>query len=117
NKTVIANFQGYRVTISASGNGEVSVSPNENLFPPNTTIHVTAVPDWGNDFAFWTGNVTGSENPLTVIMDADKNIRGVFAPTTVAITIQGEGSVARNPDRAYYRYSEQVILSPVPARW
>jgi hypothetical protein len=47
-----------------------------------TTATVTATPSAGYLFGSWTGDVTGSTNPLTLLMDSDKTIGAKFVGDT-----------------------------------
>lgn len=49
---------------------------------PNATATLTATPNPGYEFTGWTGDATGTANPLDVLMDADKTITATFAPDT-----------------------------------
>jgi uncharacterized repeat protein (TIGR02543 family) len=49
---------------------------------PGSTVSVTATPAPGYLFTGWTGDATGTDNPLSVIMDADKAIGATFTPDT-----------------------------------
>ena len=48
----------------------------------DTTATLTATPDRGYLFANWTGDATGTTNPLSVLMDADKTVGANFTPDT-----------------------------------
>jgi hypothetical protein len=44
------------------------------------TATLTAIPNPGYRFSVWTGDASGTENPLTVTMDADKTVGATFSP-------------------------------------
>ena len=48
-------------------------------YDPGTTATLTAVPDAGYAFTGWTGDASGTANPLTLTMDADKTVGATFA--------------------------------------
>jgi hypothetical protein len=58
-------------------------------------VELTAVPDAGAGFTGWSGDATGGDNPLTIVMDADKTITATFVNlltiTAVADNLLGEG--------------------------
>jgi hypothetical protein len=58
-------------TVHGSINGAGSYALNE-------TVAVSAVPSPGYLFSQWTGDLTGTVNPSSVTMDADKQIGAVF---------------------------------------
>lgn len=47
-----------------------------------TSITVTAVPDSGYKFAYWSGDFTGTVNPATITVQKDMSIVAVFLPST-----------------------------------
>lgn len=83
----------YHLIVSASPfeGGSLAVSPSSNStdlnadgipdYGPYTegqSITVTPQPDPNWVFEKWEGNASGSSNPLTIIMNSDKNITAVF---------------------------------------
>jgi uncharacterized repeat protein (TIGR02543 family) len=61
--------------LSASSNGNISGAGNYE-FGASATI--TAVPNPGYRFTGWTGDASGTDNPLTITMDADKTVGATF---------------------------------------
>jgi uncharacterized repeat protein (TIGR02543 family) len=48
-------------------------------YDPGTTATLTAIPDAGYTFTGWTGDVSGTTNPLTLTIDASKTVGATFA--------------------------------------
>jgi hypothetical protein len=69
----------------------VTLTPPGNRFPLNTNVVLQATPDSGQAFLGWTGDASGSENPMVVTMNSNKVITASF---TKRPWLQGEG----NPD-------------------
>jgi len=69
-------------------NGSVLRSPNQATYTFGADVTLTPVPATGYNFASWTGDVPSgheTDNPLHVIMDADKTLTAHFtAPDIVA---------------------------------
>jgi hypothetical protein len=107
----------YSLTVNVSGPGTVARSPDQASYAPGTVVTLTAVPTGAGGFVGWSGDASGTANPLTVTMDRNRAITANFSETAVTITIQGEGTVSRSPDRPAYLVGEQVTLTAVPARW
>lgn len=73
----VARAQTFNLTLEATTNGSITgaVSGPVN---ENDTVDLTAVPDLGYTFIGWTGDASGSDNPLAVTMDADKTVGATF---------------------------------------
>lgn len=78
----------YTLTTLAGTGG--TVSPG-GTFVSGTTVYATATPDAAYDFAGWSGDATGSANPLSVIMDRSKTVRGNFTLKTFTLTTWASG--------------------------
>jgi len=80
NQTIAASFaiNTYTLTLSTAGNGTVAAVPNQVTYNHGTSIQLTATPSAGWNFDFWSGDTTGSTNPLTFIITSNKNITANF---------------------------------------
>ena len=119
-KTVTANFQeivNVDPTLVINVSGEGSVEPNGGTFQQGEIVTLTATPADGYYFDNWSGDVTGSENPVDLTMDADKNITATFLPESptyynLNIAIEGMGTVT--PESGEYLEGSTVTLSATP---
>jgi len=84
----------YTLTLTASEGG--TVSPESGSFGENEAVELLATPDSTYVFVNWTGSSTSTDNPLSVIMDADKDFTANFAKKQYPLTIivEGEGAVS-----------------------
>ncbi|MFB0517586.1 MAG: hypothetical protein ACETWG_13435, partial [Candidatus Neomarinimicrobiota bacterium] len=57
---------GYTLTVATVGSGSVTLDPAGTVFASGTQVSLTAVPETGWEFAGWSGDVTSTENPVTV---------------------------------------------------
>ncbi len=80
-------FTIYTLATNTVGAGSVAVSPSQTAYPAGATVTLTATPaDACQEFAGWSGGASGTTNPLTLTMDADKSITATFATKSYAIT-------------------------------
>jgi uncharacterized repeat protein (TIGR02543 family) len=96
NRSLVANFSGTAYTLNVDAvNGSVVKNPNQATYSNGATVQLTATPNTGYVFTSWNGDATGSANPLTVTMNANKNITANFTalvpvgPALGAISIFG----------------------------
>ncbi|MDW7690875.1 T9SS type A sorting domain-containing protein [Flammeovirgaceae bacterium SG7u.111] len=65
-------------TVSASSNGNGSVSGG-GTFDEGSVISLTAIPNSGYQFVGWSGNASGTSNPLSVTVNGNKSIAATFS--------------------------------------
>ena len=86
------------LTVNTVGNGSVTLDPPGGTYNENTEITLTSDADVGWTFDSWTGDLTGSTDPDTIIMTANKTVTAVFtedAPGDLETTdfdFTGEGA-------------------------
>ena len=81
-KNITANFvaippNNYTLTVTAT-NGTVTKNPNQPTYNSGTSVQLTATPNAGYTFSSWSGDASGNANPLTVVMNNNKNITANF---------------------------------------
>jgi hypothetical protein len=59
-----------------------SVSPGTGNYPPGSSVQVQATPAPYYRFVSWTNGASGTNNPLTLLMQTNVTIRAVFAELT-----------------------------------
>ena len=122
NKSVTAVFDvdppaQYTLTITAV-NGSVTQTPLpiNGTYTAGTSVSLRAVPNAGYHFVQWQGNLTGSTNPETLVMDSNKSVTAVFdvdPPNQYTLTVTAQnGSVTLNPPGGVYNAGTQVTLTP-----
>ena len=93
NATFTANFKTqYRLwaDVAAGDPGYVSVTPGspDYFYEAGTTVQLTAQP--ASVFSFWTGDLTGTDNPQSLVMDDERlavaHIIPAGSPTISAVS-------------------------------
>jgi hypothetical protein len=74
--TLGANEQA--LTVIPDGFGKVTVSPRANVYATGASVSLNAIPEPGQQFLAWSGDATGTQNPLTISMDSSKTITAAF---------------------------------------
>lgn len=68
----------YTLTVNVVGSGSVSLDPPGGSYDPGTTVTLTATPAGGFVFSGWSGDLSGTQNPATLTMDANKSVTATF---------------------------------------
>ena len=80
--TITANFTrqvSVRTVSHGSGRIEVQPSGSEGRYHDlSTTAQLTARPDLGSKFVSWQGDLSGTENPQSMLLDSHKLVRAFF---------------------------------------
>ena len=68
------------VTCEPCDGGSVTLSPTakDNQYEAGTSVELTATPIKGYAFDSWSGDLSGSTNPLSITMDCAKNVTANF---------------------------------------
>ncbi len=115
----------YTLTITAT-NGSVTPTSQDCAggYMLNTVVTVSATPDTGYTFDSWSGDLSGSTNPTTITMSANRNVTANFTANcytlTTSISPGGGGSVSASPTNSagcaagQYTYNESVSLTASP---
>jgi hypothetical protein len=117
-KTVTAAFtqNQYTLTITYVGSGSVSKNPDLPTYTYGTPVQLTAFPSVGWSFDHWSGDLGGSTNPDTIIMDDNKLVTAHFTEDqyTLTVNVVGSGSVTKIPNLPTYTYGQTVQLTANP---
>ncbi|MEM1561348.1 MAG: glycoside hydrolase, partial [Ignisphaera sp.] len=70
----------YNLTTSVnpSGAGSVSLNPSGGVYVAGTTVTVTAVSNSGWVFLGWSGDVSGNQNPISIVMNGNRSVTANF---------------------------------------
>ncbi len=117
-----ANPDLYQLTINPAAGGTTIPPPRNYSYSYGTNVTVTAIPDPGYIFAYWTdgsGNFMGSANPITLIMTWNVTLQSVYeniasAKRTLTILAGNNGTTDPPPGDYTYAYGENVTITAIP---
>lgn len=120
--TATFNLKEYDLNLATAGNGKgtVTKSPDLPTYPHGSVVTLTAAADAQSSFVNWSGDATGSANPVQVTMDSNKSITATFALNFYALQVNiagnGMGTVTKTPDQASYESGSVVTLTATPSQ-
>lgn len=109
----------YFITVNTTPDGKVTLNPAQpsSGYDWGTVVTLTAVPNSGYVFAYWTGDTTGSINPATIKVDGNKTVAANFGRPTCYLTINTtNGYVEKSPNQSAYAPGTIVTLTAKPNR-
>ncbi len=119
NKSVTAVFRLVTFDLSTAvfPLGAGTVSPGSGTYTRDTVVTLTATPAANYVFDRWELDATGTTNPTTVTMDANKSVRAVFRLITYNLTTNATpaGSGAVDPAGGAFGAGSVLSLSAVAA--
>jgi len=105
------------LTTNTSGSGTITKEPDQATYDCNQEVLLTAVNDPGWEFSGWSGDLTGNDNPATIILDSSKSVTATFMDVrpryTLTVNPVGNGTVTQEPDQETYLEGTEVTLTPV----
>lgn len=129
-KTISAGFSETEYSLSVDGTGGsilVDGSPQSlpwsGSYACGNSVTLEAVPDEHREFAGWSGDLSGSDNPVDLVMDGDRSIVASFDWTnyTLSLSATGNGTVSVDgvpqalPWSGSVPYGTEVVLEAAPA--
>jgi hypothetical protein len=66
------------LTIMSSSGGSTNPAPGEHLYGQGTEVTLNAIPDDHYRFSHWSGDVSGTANPIAITMSSDISITANF---------------------------------------
>ena len=110
--TVCGEDREYILTINdCSGSGFTDPIPGRYFHEPGTQVMITAIPEgmyirfWG-----WSGDVTGTDNPIIITMDSHKNATAIFISQVDLHIAAGTGGTT-DPSPGIYEYDSGASVS------
>jgi uncharacterized repeat protein (TIGR02543 family) len=85
----------HKLSTDASPMNGGTVAPPSNSYEHGQQVNLIATPLGEYIFKEWKGSLSGTANPANLLMDADKQITGVFEKRQypLTLTIEGNGTV------------------------
>jgi hypothetical protein len=103
--------------VAVDGPGSVTANPPGRIQPLGTLVSLTANPGPGHGFAGWSGGLTGSANPASLLLDGHEVVTATFVEQfDLSVTVFGEGSVASSPPGTAFNAGTVITLTATPAQ-
>src|SRR5687767_6331207 len=117
-QTILASGP-HTLTVTVSGSGTVARNPNFAQYPNGSVVTLTATPDADFLFSHWSGDLSGSSNPVNVEMTSSQSVTAHFVPIpeyTLTTSASGQGTITLNPSGGTYPSNTVVTATAAPAQ-
>lgn len=104
----------FKINVNQPANGQIIVTPDKSEYEYGEKVEIRVQGNEGFGLKNWTGNFSGTQNPLVFEITRNVNIGAVMeaAPQpTLNITTEGSGNVNIQPSKSSYLYGELVTLT------
>ena len=75
------------IDINPSGGGTVNKNPDKSTYSHGEQVELTASANSGYAFSHWSGDASGTNNPVTVTMDGNKSVTANYAIELPTISV------------------------------
>ncbi len=99
----------YTLTVNSS-HGTVTLNPSGGVYTAGTSVQLTANEESGYEFSSWYGDLSGSDNPKTIVMDSDKTVTAIFAEL-VTVNLVAAEDTWMNAANTSYNYGGATTIS------
>ena len=72
----------YSIATSVSGQGTITLDPQKSGYQKNNIVTLTAVPAAQYCFVSWSGDLSGTQNPITLRVSGNHEVTAHFATGT-----------------------------------
>lgn len=84
----------FVLTLESVGNGTISSTPTQASYAPGSLVTLTATPFAGATFSGWGGDISGSTNPVVVLLNTNKSVSATFLSTNVDLYLDNTNAEA-----------------------
>ncbi len=109
--------QGFTINVNQPANGSIIVTPQKATYTYGERVQIRAQGTAGFGLAGWTGDFSGTQNPLEFDITQNITVGANFeaaAQPKLTVTATGQGQVDISPKKSSYLYGELVTLTPQP---
>ncbi|THU39870.1 T9SS type A sorting domain-containing protein [Niastella caeni] len=109
-------------SVTPSGGGSVSRSPNASSYNAGTVVTLTATASSGYTFTGWSGDVSGTSTSINVTMNGNRTVAANFTTSTgttytltTTVSPGAGGTITRSPNATSYAAGTVVTLTASPS--
>ena len=106
-----------RLTVTAQGRGQAIADPVLLNYALGSSVSLLALPDADAFFSGWSGDIGGTVNPTSIVVDGHRAVIAVFGSRRLDLGKLGEGNIQATPIQELYNAGDVVILNATAAKY
>jgi hypothetical protein len=107
-------FPRFSLTIETTAGGTTDPPPGTYYYDPGTSVSVYALPESSYEFIGWSGDATGTDNPISLVMNTNKFLRANFKLIEVYPPLDFTGVKLINRSLTKAEYVIKLTWKPNP---
>jgi len=104
----------YILDLKTEGGGTTEPPPGIYGCEPDYEMDVTAVTESGNFFLGWSGDASGENNPIVVVIDRDKTVTAQFSEMIIQPPLNFQGEKIENRSLVFVEYVHRLTWGDNP---
>jgi hypothetical protein len=83
----------YTLSVTVNGQGTIDLDPPGGIYEEETQVSLTANSGFGWYFTKWEGDLSGSVNPSTILMNRNKSVTAIFKEGVATFNLYVDGNL------------------------
>jgi 3-phytase len=101
----------YSLQVSTTGSGTVTKEPNQDTYAAGSEVKLTATSATGYQFTGWSGDASGSTNPLSLTMDRNKSITATFTAVSSQQRVESFTLINANNEQDLFTIEDGATIN------
>ena len=109
----------YSLTITVSTGGLTDPLPGSYSYDSGTEVTITAIANSGYEFIEWSGDASGTTNPITITMDSNKSVAANFDIEKAKLCFMATaayGSRSHSSVKTLRDFRDKYLITTQPGR-
>ena len=109
----------YSLTVTVSTGGLTDPLPGSYSYDSGTEVTITAIANSGYEFIEWSGDASGTTNPITITMDSNKSVAANFDIEKAKLCFMATaayGSRSHSSVKTLRDFRDKYLITTQPGR-
>ena len=105
-------YYNIATSVQPVGSGSIVVTPSSESVLDGTSVTFKATPNGDYIFTGWSGSLSGTENPASIVASADLNVTANFVLRTypLIVSVEGDGTIGERVVSTKTEYDSGTVV-------